>query len=88
MAQPLDPLSPVLPPRPPLRHRVPGQGPGRHDQSDDQTDDQEDDGVREKVPRKDDELTYDDRSHGPPDADRSDSPQPPSDDQPRIDDYA
>lgn len=87
MAQPLDPLSPALPPRPPLRHRVPGQGPGRHDQSDDQGDREAD--VRQEDPRKDGELTYDDRSHGPPGADRSDSPKkPPPGDQPRIDDYA
>lgn len=26
MAQPLDPINPALPGRPPLRHRIPGQG--------------------------------------------------------------
>ncbi|MFN2329049.1 MAG: hypothetical protein ABR612_09045 [Chromatocurvus sp.] len=31
MAQPLDPLSPALPPRPPARHRVPGLGRRRQD---------------------------------------------------------
>lgn len=35
MAQPLDPVTPAVPPRPPLRHRVPGQGPARHGDGED-----------------------------------------------------
>lgn len=35
MAQPLDPVTPAVPPRPPLRHRVPGQGPARRDDRED-----------------------------------------------------
>ena len=88
MAQPLDPLSPALPPRPPLRHRVPGRGGVRHDPNDDQNDDLKEDGGRQDEPRKEGELTYDDLGHGSPDAEGSDSPPPPPGDQPHIDDYA
>ncbi len=77
MAQPLDPLSPVLPPRPPLRHRVPGQGRRRSDDTDDHGDEDIRDDVRNYD--RDDVRNYD------RDGNREDRHEG---DDPLIDDYA
>lgn len=77
MAQPLDPLTPVLPPRPPLRHRVPGQRPGTHGEPKDDEPGSDDAGG-----------AVDDPTPVAPEADRSPDPEGSGDDDHLIDDYA